>query len=97
MKVKINELQRLTISLLNKLKNEKGNEIEIKSDFYWDIDSDQLYNPHMEPKNLTIGQLVDDLGEIGRLSVSEDDAIPYDLKRIAEIIKAISIENPIAF
>lgn len=94
MKIKIDEILEIVTLLLLKLKNEKGNEIELDSDFYWDISSDKLYNPYNEPNDLSLGQLSDDLAELYRLSKSRDKAIAYDLKRIAEILKVLSIENP---
>ena len=97
MKVKIDEIQEIVALLLSNLKEQKGNEIELKSDFYWDISSDELYKPYDDPKKISLGQLSDDITEIDRLSKSKDEAIPYDLKRIAEILKALSIENPVAF
>lgn len=97
MKVNIEEIHKITTILFSKLKEQKGNEIELENDFYWDISSDELYKPYDEPKNISLGQLSDDLNEVQRLSLSSDEAIPYDLKRIAEIIKALSIENSTSF
>lgn len=97
MKVNIDELQQIIHFLLSKLKEQKGNEIELENDFYWDISSDELYKPYDDPKSISLGQLSDDLTEIYRLSKAKDEAIPYDLKRIAEILKALSIENSVAF
>lgn len=97
MKVNIDEIKKVVTLLLSNLKESKGNEIELRGDFYWDISSDQLYNPYDEPSDLSLGQLSDDLTEISRLSALSDEAIPYDLKRIAEILKALSIENSTAF
>jgi len=97
MKVNIDNLQKIITLLLSKLKEQKGNEIELENDFYWDISSDELYKPYDDPKNISLGQLSDDLAEIDRLSKSRDEAIPYDLKRIAEILKALSVENSVAF
>ena len=96
MRVNINNLQKIISLLLLKLKEAKGNEIEIENDFYWDILSDELYNPYNEPKNISLGQLSDELKEILRLQTT-DDAIIYDLKRVSNILKALSIENPTAF
>ncbi len=96
MKVNIDELQEITNLLLAKLKSSKGNEIELKSDFYWDIPMNEAYSPYDEPKNLSLGQLSDDLNEVRRV-LNSDDAIPYDLKRLAELMKAISVENQTAF
>lgn len=97
MKIKIDELQKITTILLSKLKERKGNEVEIESDFYWDISSTQLYKPYSDPSDISLGQISDDIKEVRRLLNSEDESIPYDLKRIAEIIKVLGIENPIAF
>ena len=96
MKVNIDDIQKITSLLLSRLKESKGNEIEISNDYYWDISEDELYIPYEEPKNITLGQLSNDLEEIQRLTKS-DDAIMYDLKRLSQILKVLSIENPIAF
>lgn len=96
MKVKIDNLEKIISLLLKKLKNSKGNEIELDNDLYWAISSEELYNPYEEPKNMTLGQLEDEVNEIMRL-MDTDDAIIYDLKRVANILTALSIENPIAF
>lgn len=97
MKVNLDEIQKITFLLLSKLREQKGNEVKLENDFYWDISSDELYKPYDNPKTISLGQLSDDLIEIDRLSKSKDKAIPYDLKRISEILKALSIENPVAF
>lgn len=97
MKVNIDELQKITLLLLSNLREQMGNEIELENDFYWDISSNELYKPYDEPKDISLGQLSDDLMEVQKLTSSSDEAIPYDLKRIAEILKALSIENPVAF
>ena len=97
MKINIDDISKITTLLLSNLKDSKGNEIELRSDYYWDICATQLYNPYDEPKDISLGQLSDDLNEIYRLSESKGDAIPYDLKRVAELLKALSIENQTAF
>lgn len=97
MKINIDELQLILSQQLSRLKESKGADIELNNDFYWDIPSEDLYNPYQEPKELTLGQLSDDWQEIKRLTDNQLDAIPYDLKRISNILKALSIENPIAF
>ena len=97
MRVNIDELSKVITILLTNLKTSKGNEVELTNDYYWDISSEQIYNPYEDPTDMSLGQLSDDLNEVNRLLSSSDEAIPYDLKRIAEILKAISIENSIAF
>ena len=91
MKIKLDELQEIITFLLSYLKESKGIEIELKNDYYWDIPCDQLYNPYESPKDILIGQLSDDLTEIKRLLKAKEEAIPYDLKRVAEILKDLSV------
>lgn len=96
MKISVDEIQKITLLLLSRLKESRGDEIEVANDYYWDISDEELYNPYEEPKNITLGQLSDDIEEIQRL-VNSDDAIMYDLKRLAVVLKAISVENQTAF
>ncbi len=95
MRININELNDAINLLIIKLKESKGNTIEMRHDFYWDISSKEIYNPYEMPKDISIGQLSDDLNEI--LDMKNRGAVPYDLKRIANILIALSIENPVAF
>jgi len=97
MKIRIDDLSKVINVLLSNLSDSLGNEIDISNDFYWDISEEQLYNPYEKPNDLSLGQISDDLNEVNRLCVNDRDVVPYDIKRVAEILKALSIENPIAF
>lgn len=97
MNVNIDELEEIVSLLLKKLKHSKGKEIELNNDYYWEISNDEVYNPYEEPKNISLGQLSEDINELNRLVNKDDDAIPYDLSRIGNILKALSNENQIAF
>ncbi|MDR0368186.1 MAG: hypothetical protein LBH82_03480 [Bacteroidales bacterium] len=90
--IKIDNLQEIAIQLLSKLKEKVGSDMEISKDYYWCISDDELYNPYQEPENLTVGQLSDDIIELERL-LKKDEAISYDIKRLSEILKAVSSEN----
>lgn len=96
MPVKIDEIEKIVLLLLSKLRESKGNEIELNSDYYWNIKIDEIYNPYAEPKQLTMGQLSEDLEQLCRLEII-DNAVPYDLKRVASILLALSVENQTAF
>lgn len=95
--IRIDDLQKAIILLLSNFKTNIGEVIEIENDFYWDIPSKDLYNPYEEPKQFTLGQLSDDINEVQRLANEPSSVISYDLKRISNIIKAMSIENSIVF
>ena len=68
----------------------------MKNDYYWHISQEEIYNSSQDLTDLTLGQLSDDLTEIKRVLI-DDCIIPYDLQKVSEILKALSIENEIAF
>lgn len=96
MKINIDDLQKITFLLLSRLKDSKGNEVEVEHDFYWNISEAEIYDPYIEPKTLTLGQLSDEWNELTRLKNSAPP-LPHDIGRIAAILKALSIEQAIAF
>ncbi|WPU94326.1 hypothetical protein SNE25_02160 [Mucilaginibacter sabulilitoris] len=93
--IDIDELQQAISLLLKRLKERKGVNIELKNDYYWDIDSKELYNPYEQPKNFALGQLSFDWEHITKSD--QDDLIPYDFEKVSCILKALSNEYPIAF
>lgn len=82
--------------MLSKLKESKGTEIELTNDYFWDIRKEELYKVSNDPKDLSIGSLVYDWELVGK-SIKSDVMLPHDLLLVSNIIKALSIENPIAF
>jgi len=96
MKIDIIKLEEITQQLFSKLKENKGKEIDLKNDYYWFINGDELFNVYEDPQNISIGQLSDDLKELMRTNFSEE-AIPYDIIRLASILKAIVTENQTIF
>ncbi|MBT0549342.1 hypothetical protein [Riemerella anatipestifer] len=89
MKVNIETLEKITLILLSKLKEDNGKTIELNDDFYWDIPDNEIYNPYKEPKNLTLGQLSSDIERIEE-AISSDSFINYDIKIISSILRALS-------
>jgi hypothetical protein len=94
MKLKLDNLEKMISIILNKYRDVNGNEILIENDYYWDIDENELYSVSNEPKDFSIGQITDDWRTL-ESSLGSDDLIPYDLQRIASILKVLSVEKPI--
>jgi hypothetical protein len=97
MKIRISDIENITLLLLSKLRAEVGEDVVVSKDFYWDIPQEEIYNPYEEPKNLTLGQLSDEYDEILRLKRTGDDAMAYDLKRLSAILRILYHENQISF
>lgn len=93
--INIDDLQKTISLLLMKLRERKGITIELKNDYYWDINSNELYNPYEQPKDFALGQLSFDWEHIEK--ANPDELIPYDFEKVSCILKALSNEYPIAF
>jgi hypothetical protein len=93
--IHIDKLEKQILLLLTKLKERKGVKVELENDYYWSIDSKELYNPTEEPKDLTLGQISFDWDRLE--NAKPDDLIPYDFERVSNILKALANEHPIIF
>lgn len=90
LRVDINELEKAFLNLLQELRIQKGDVIEIDPvDYYWSIDREELYNPYSDPTHLTLGQLTDDLQEIKKVANCEVDPVSQDLVKISSLLAAI--------
>jgi hypothetical protein len=94
MDINISQLQNIISLMMKSLKERYGDDVELQNDFYWNISSDEIYNVSENPKSLTIGQITDDFFTL-KNAFNTDSLTPYDLQRVANILKAISIEYPI--
>ncbi|OCA78248.1 hypothetical protein BBH99_09075 [Chryseobacterium contaminans] len=55
------DIKRLIEVLINELdKLNDSASFDFDSDLYWNITDDELYNPHKDPAELTMGSLVED-------------------------------------
>lgn len=96
MVVRISDIEKTVALLLGKLKEAKGDEIAIESDYYWDVANGELYNPYSEPKSLSLGQLSQEIDEIQN-ALKKGHLIAYDLKKVSSIIKVLGLEYQTAF
>ena len=78
MKIEKKELLKVISRLYEEIDLNFSNDIEIDEDYYWNIESENIFNPSNEP-NLTIGQLTFDWEELTRLLSKNEESINYDL------------------
>lgn len=62
-----------------------------KEDFYWEINSRELYNPYQKPE-LTLGQISEDWNELRRLQINNSVSLSYDLKRMSAILQLLEFK-----
>ncbi len=90
LRVDINEIETALIKVLEELRSQKGDVIDMEpADYYWSIDKDELYNPYTDPAHFTLGQLTDDLQEIKKLARGEVDPVSLDLVKVGSVLAAI--------
>jgi hypothetical protein len=94
MNVNIDHLEKVLSILLAELKVKKSTLVELKGDFFWDIAPEELYDPYNDPHTFTLGQLSDDIDRMERILTTKE-SVPYDIKRMACLLIALSYENPI--
>lgn len=74
MKIDIADLKRVFETLVAHLEQTNQSTYEIEWDYYWDIPTEDRYNPNVDPKDLTLGQLTDDWE--GLLEIANGDMPP---------------------
>lgn len=94
MEIDIKELAQITQQLLAEFTKANGDVLPLEKDCYWEMSSNEIYNPYQEPKELTLGQLSEDWEGLKR-AVASNSIISYDLQRLGNILKALNSEYPV--
>lgn len=90
--IKKYELIRIIERLSKEIELNCNDDMLIDSeDYYWDIQSRQLYNPNEKPE-LMLGQLSDDWNDLRRLLDKENVSLSYDLKRLSSILHLLEFK-----
>ncbi len=93
MKVQIDKLEIVLYKILDHVKKNHGNSIEIEYDYFWNIPKEERYDPYNEPKRLDIGQLSDNLQEIAKIADGSNEPIAFGLVWISNILRFIGEEK----
>lgn len=99
------DIKKLIEALLNKLeKLNDSTSFTFNNDLYWNITDEELYDPYKDPKELTMGSLIEDWEFLQNFLDGKREIIDYDLYKIASLIrflgksmiitKAQNISNP---
>ncbi len=90
MKVTIEELRTLSLSLFEALEKEIGNEeIEVEWPLYWDVPNIQRCNAYAEPTELTLGSMEEDWEAVNRMADGTDAPVRYGLVWLASIFRYV--------
>ncbi len=88
MKIDVDQLEQALKTLVDELRKKKGKIIDIEQpiDFYWSIPGNDLYNPYENPKELTLGQLSDDLEEMSKIASKKTEPVSLDFVKMSSLM-----------
>jgi hypothetical protein len=89
--IRVNELKAVIDSILTHITNDlKIDEIDLTSDYYWDIPEEQLYSTEGDPKGCTIGSLFADLEFLRSALADKDQAVALLLIHVAPLLRYVA-------
>jgi hypothetical protein len=83
----IDTLERAFQLIFSHLREIQINSVEVDKDFYWDISSDERYDPYQDPKDLSLGQLSSDWEEIQKIASGEKKPTVYTLVWLSSLLR----------
>ena len=90
LQVPIAIIREATERLLAHVEDAHSSTVNLPWDYYWEMPADDLYQPHTEPINHTLGQLSFDIDSLKDLiDRPVDEAVSYGLVWAGEVMKAI--------
>lgn len=95
MNITLGELRVVVEKIFQHLEVKEKNNFEINEDYYWYIPTEKLYNPYSKPeqKDLTLGQLSQDVEAITDILEERKETIGYSLIWLATILRNIGENN----
>jgi hypothetical protein len=89
MNVTTAELRQLCNQLLTHLESNGIHTISVTDDYYWNVPSDQRYNPYEQPGQPDLGQLSDDIRELRRTLEGEREPVAYALVWLSSLLRYV--------
>lgn len=88
LKIKITELEEIFSKIFARMKEVHGEngEIQIDKDYYWNIRSEELYEPYKDPSDFTMGQLYEDWEMLSK-TLAERNPASIDLKKLSSLLR----------
>ena len=86
----LSDLRTVLDLAIDSLEELHGPSVELDGDFFWAILGPQWIDPYQTPTDLTLGQLSELLGDLGRLAANPADVSFADAGRLADLLRAAS-------
>ena len=89
MRLEISKLRKVTGVLLDHIEDLGYKSVDVKDDYYWDIQATEQYAVFSDPAKPTIGQLSDDWVEIEKILANERDPSAYALVWLSALLRYV--------
>lgn len=87
--IEIDVIRQVANDLLDRLRSQGVDRIELTADYYWDVSADLRYDQPGQPHELQLGQLSDDLEFVTELHDGSRPPVTYGLVWIASMLRYI--------
>ena len=94
MDVNIGKLKTVAEILFRHLEENEVKVVTIPHDYYWQVPKEVRYDPYNQPKDLTLGQLSDDMTELERIVDKDTEPISFAFVWLANVLQSIG-ENTV--
>lgn len=92
MDIDIEKLRSITNLVFDHIINDlKIKRVELRKDYYWTIETEQLYVTKNDPTELNVGQLYDDWEFLTKIE-NREEAVAYMLIHLAPLLRYIGEE-----
>ncbi len=95
MRLELAKLRSAMEILFDHLEEEGYDSADISSDFYWHVETAELYDPYNEPRELTLGQLSFDWTRLEELLRRETDPLGLDFVWLSALLRALGEQIPL--
>ena len=86
-KIEIEELRTAVNLLLDHLRDGGIRQVELGKDYYWELDSERLYEVTDDPADFSIGSLFDDWESVQKLASGQHEPVVLLLLKVAPLLR----------
>ena len=87
--IDIEEIRTAVNVVMDHLRDRGIREFKLKKDYYWEIDSDNVYDVAIDPPAFSTGSLFDDLESVHKIACGEHEPVVPLLLKIASVLRYI--------
>lgn len=89
MTVTARELEVALNAILEEMRSRHGSTFTLPKDYFWDIASEQLYDPYKTPSDMTLGQVSESIDWVKQIASGAGDPTSYALVWLSDVLRAL--------